>query len=93
MNWKRLEVRAEGDGLSIAGYDIWGAEWRSVQEDIQLRKPGTGELGKYGVYEVGPKDAPVRFAVTEITAGMYSFYVPVKPTPNGRAVSDPQRPG
>lgn len=76
VNWTRLEVRAEGDGLRIGGHDVWGAEWRRVQDDIQLRQPGTGKLGQYSVYEVGPEDAPVRFAIKEITAGMYSFYVP-----------------
>jgi hypothetical protein len=75
--WRYEHVGAEGNGLMIGGVDVWRHEWRSTGETLQLPHPSfRSQLHSFAVREVGSLNHPIRFAVAELSAGVYGFYVP-----------------
>ncbi len=75
--WRDVHVGFEGDGLKIAGLAVWKNKWRPVAGwSVHLPHPAHPEqIHPFHVYEIGDQE-PVRFAVCELSAGVYGFYVP-----------------
>jgi hypothetical protein len=75
--WRPVHVGFEGDDFKIAGIDVWKSEWRTVQKaSIRLWHPSyPSQLHDYSICEVGDPSAPVRFAVAELSNGVYGFFV------------------
>jgi hypothetical protein len=76
--WRPLAVVAEGDRVLIQGQNPWGLSWlRSDEPPITVSHPGYSyQRHQAYVYEFDSSRA-VRFAATELSAGVWGFYVPV----------------
>jgi len=77
MTWKATHVGIEGDGLTIGGLQVWECGWRSTGQSVELPHPSyLHQQHRYGIYEIGDEQPPVRFAAAELSNGVYGFYVP-----------------
>jgi hypothetical protein len=76
-DWVPVHIGFSGDGLRIAGHDVWTEDWRRVDAaPLHLPHPAhTGELHRFTVQDIGDGAAAVRFAVGELSNGVYGFYV------------------
>ena len=77
-DWRDVHIGFEGDDVTIDGVEVWRHEWRRTGEDaVQLPHPShRHQRHWFDIYEVGPKDSPVRFAAGELSNGVWGFYVP-----------------
>ncbi len=76
--WKPVHVGFENDGLKIDGVDVWPFRWRSTRTQVRLPHPAhPDQMHDYTIWEI-PRllRKPLRFAATELSAGVYGFYVP-----------------
>lgn len=76
--WRDVHVGFARDGLTIGGLDVWKHQWRR-QAGLGLSLPHpahTHEMNSFAVYEIGDPAQPVRFAATELSNGVWGFYVP-----------------
>jgi hypothetical protein len=78
VNWRDVHVGFEKDGLKIAGLDVWKHEWRSAGlPSVELPHPSyRDQKHPYSICEIGDAAHPVRFAVCELSNGVWGFYVP-----------------
>ncbi|HEX7775521.1 MAG TPA: hypothetical protein VF449_03230 [Parvibaculum sp.] len=78
MSWKAVHVGFEGDDLRIGGLQVWKHEWRPTDtKPLDLPHPSyPSQIHRYRVYEIGDALQPVRFAVDELSNGVWGFYVP-----------------
>ena len=78
--WTPIHVGFEGAELSIGGINPWrhANAWRRVrQEDIVVPHPSyPHQRHRASVYELAWNGTTTRFAVTELSNGVYGFYVP-----------------
>ena len=76
-DWEVAHVGFNGDGLRIGGRDVWTEAWTQVDTDpLQLPHPAhTGELHCFTVQTIGEDTTAARFAVSELSNGVYGFYV------------------
>ena len=75
--WRFEHIGTEKDGLTIGGVDVWQTQWRDTQQAVQLPHPcHRSQTHGFAIREIGSLDSPVRFAVAELSAGVYGFYVP-----------------
>ena len=79
--WKAIGVVFEGQAISIDGVSVnpWGPEWHKVgDEPIMLPHPAhPNEQHEMWVYQAQRGGKTITFAVGELSAGVYGFYVPV----------------
>ncbi len=76
--WRFAWVGFYIDDITIGGLHVWKHEWRSV-ETASLRFPHPNypnQIHRYDVYEIGDIARPVRFAASELSNGVWGFYVP-----------------
>lgn len=68
----------EGDGVEIRGVKIWGEEWRRTGlPPLQLQHPShRHQTHSFDIYEVEDVNDPIRFAASELSNGVWGFYVP-----------------
>ena len=75
-DWKFLHIGFEDDDANINGQRIWGHEWRPTNEKVRLTHPAySNQIHNFEVYEIGSLERPVRFAVSELSNGVWGFYV------------------
>jgi len=76
--WRYVHIGFEADGLKIRGIEIWLQDWRRTSEEaLQLPHPSyPHQRHHFAIYEVGNLDHPVRFAASELSNGVWGFYVP-----------------
>ena len=77
--WRDVHVGFEDDGLTIGDVDVWKNKWRPVNmEPLQLPHPSyPKQTHSYSVYDIGDSAAPVRFAASELSNGVWGFYIPI----------------
>jgi hypothetical protein len=78
MTWRVAHIGFEDDGVQIRGHEVWRHDWRSVGVDqLNLQHPAyPNRIHQYDVYEIGEAESPVRFAASELSNGVWGFYVP-----------------
>ncbi|GGP21617.1 hypothetical protein [Silvimonas iriomotensis] len=78
--WEPVHVGLEGAALSIAGINPWlhALTWHMVQElHIVVPHPSyPQQRHRAWVYEVSTGNKTIRFAATELSNGVWGFYVP-----------------
>jgi hypothetical protein len=76
--WREVHIGIEGDGLQIGGIAIWEHKWRSTGEPgVDLPHPShSHQIHRYSVCEIGDAGKSIRFATTELSNGVWGFYVP-----------------
>lgn len=76
--WRQAHIGFSDDGLTIGGLDVWKLPWRSVDTPpLQLAHPAyPEELHRFTVQEIADGAAVARFAVSELSGGVWGFYVP-----------------
>jgi hypothetical protein len=78
--WAPVHVGLEGAAISISGVNPWRHinEWRSVQKiHIIVSHPSyPHQRHRAWVYEVTSNEKIIRFAATELSNGVWGFYVP-----------------
>ncbi|RYD45591.1 MAG: hypothetical protein EOP63_00540 [Sphingomonadales bacterium] len=76
-DWEMAHIGFSGDGLRVGGRDVWTEEWKHVDTDpLQLPHPAhAGDLHRFTVQTIGEGATAARFAVSELSNGVYGFYV------------------
>ena len=76
-DWEVAHIGFSGDGLRIGRRDVWTEAWSHVDTaPLQLPHPAhTGELHRFTVQTIGEGTTAARFAVSELSNGVYGFYV------------------
>ncbi|WP_447753206.1 hypothetical protein [Sphingopyxis fribergensis] len=76
-DWEMAHIGFSGDGLRIGGRDVWTEKWKHVDTDpLQLPHPAhTGDLHRFTVQTIGEGPTAARFAVSELSNGVYGFLV------------------
>ena len=77
--WKAIGVVIEGQDISIDGVSVnpWGPDWHKVG-DVMLPHPAyPNQQHEMSVYRGQRDGKTITFAVGELSAGVYGFYVPV----------------
>lgn len=76
--WREAHIGFENDGFRLKGIDVWNASWREVKtEAVILPHPAhPQQRHSYWLYDIGDFESPVRFAVGELSNGVWGFYVP-----------------
>jgi hypothetical protein len=76
--WKVAHIGFENEDFTLGGLSVWKSEWRKTSEaPIRLWHPAYPEqLHDFRICEIGDASAPVRFAVCELSNGVYGFFVP-----------------
>jgi hypothetical protein len=75
-SWKALGVVAEGELITLSGYNLWAFEWvRSPEPAVKLPHPLYREQNhRFNIYEVSAGLEHHRFAAGEVSAGAWAFY-------------------
>lgn len=76
--WRVAHIGFERDDFTLGGRQVWKETWRRVDfPKLTLAHPAyPNELHSFDVYEIGDPSNPIRFATTELSAGVFGFYVP-----------------
>lgn len=76
-DWEMAHIGFSGDGLRIGGRNVWAEAWTHVDTaPLQLPHPAhTGDLHRFTVQTIGEGPTAARFAVSELSNGVYGFYV------------------
>ena len=76
--WRDVHVGVEDDGLKIGGLAVWKHTWRWTSEPpLDLPHPAyRSQMHRYRVCEIGDSEDPVRFAVSELSNGVWGFFAP-----------------
>ncbi len=77
--WRERHVGLEGDDLKIDGLTIWQQDWRRTPlPPVQLAHPAhPDQRHRYTIYDVGNEQKPTRFAASELSNGVWGFFVPI----------------
>jgi hypothetical protein len=77
-NWRHVYLGVQDDSLKIGGVAVWHNSWRRTADPaVVLPHPSYAkQLHRFSVLEIGSLDQPIRFAVAELSPGVYGFYVP-----------------
>jgi hypothetical protein len=77
MAWRRTHTGPEQDHGQVGGLPVWNHEWRRQAGEVWLPEdaPSASQLN-FQIYEIGGVGWPVqvRFAATEISNGVWSFW-------------------
>jgi len=76
--WRQAHIGFSNDGLKIGGFDVWSLPWRSVDlPSLQLAHPAYPEaMHRFSIQEIQDGQNVVRFAASELSNGVWGFYVP-----------------
>jgi hypothetical protein len=74
--WTVLGGRAEGDAVPDLPPDLWDVAWRSTDRSILVSDPIYGRRLTLSVCEHESDGRVTRFAVREVSNGMYLFAIP-----------------
>lgn len=77
--WRQAHIGFEGDELKIGGLSVWSHAWQSVDTPrLRLPHPAYPEqIHDFTVQEIAEGSTVIRFAVSELSNGVWGFYVPV----------------
>ena len=77
--WAVAHIGFERDKPTIGGLEVWNHKWRRVETPrIRLPHPAyPKQMHDYDIYEIGDEAQPVRFAASELSNGVWGFYVPI----------------
>ena len=78
VDWRSTHIGFSGDDLRIDRVDIWKEKWRPTGlPSVRLPHPAyPAQMHDYDIYECGDPKRSVRFAVDELSNGVYGFYTP-----------------
>lgn len=76
--WRQAHIGFEMDDLKIGGLGVWSHAWRSVDvPPLRLAHPAyPQQIHDFTVQEIAEGASVVRFAVGELSNGVWGFYVP-----------------
>ena len=76
--WKAIGVVIEGQAISIDDVNPWGLDWHKVEDSpVMLRHPAhPNQRHEMWVYRADTGGKTITFAVGELSANVYGFYVP-----------------
>jgi 5-oxoprolinase (ATP-hydrolysing) len=79
-DWQHVHIGFENDDGEIEKTKVWKQKWRALNTPpVRLPHPSyRNQFHTYEVYEIG--DVPVRFAASELSNGVWGFYVPKRST-------------
>ena len=82
--WRMAAIGWSIDEIKIGGLNVWKQEWRPVKADkVLLPNPAyPKQIHAYDIYEIGEPSCPVCFAASELSNGVWGFYVPDKNSSN-----------
>ncbi|MDB5659454.1 MAG: hypothetical protein JWS10_2069 [Cypionkella sp.] len=77
IEWRHAHIGFANDGLKIGGQDVWGQKWREVgAAPLRLPHPSYPlQMHLHSIYEIGSGPSATRFAASEVSNGVWSFYV------------------
>jgi hypothetical protein len=77
-SWEAVGVVAEGQQISLSGLNPWSFDWRrSSEPPIELPHPQYRTQRHLArVFEIDSGSGILRFAVAEVSAGVWAFYQP-----------------
>jgi hypothetical protein len=77
-SWKQIGVVVEGERINIGGANPWNHTWnRTDKKPVQLPHPSyPKKMHLMDVYEINTGGRSIVFAATELSAGVWRFYVP-----------------
>jgi hypothetical protein len=86
--WKFVAVSDGSDPVRIGGIDVWKQEkeWRYTNHRVTVNDP-LHDLQEvtFHVFETGGPDvAMIKFGFTELTPGVYGFWIPNQPDQTDR---------
>ena len=78
--WRLETIGFSIDDIRIGGLSVWKHAWRLMEMEPILRPHPDypNQIHRYNVYEIGDAVLPVRFAASELSNGVWGFYVPVE---------------
>lgn len=74
--WSVVGGRGEGDAVPGLPANLWQLEWRSTSRTILVADPLYGNQRSLRIVEVDTDDDIVKFAVDEVSNGVYLFALP-----------------
>lgn len=75
-NWEFAHIGFDPDEFTLDGHKVLGSASRSTGERVMLPHPSyPSQMHNFSIYEYGDGPAPKRFAVAELSAGVYGIYV------------------
>jgi len=76
--WRCVHIGFANDGLTIGGIEIWRHEWRPVATPRLVLPHPTypDQAHDFEIYAIGDGAASLRFAASEVSNGVWGFYVP-----------------
>ena len=80
MNWEVAGICGEGSPLEIGGIDVWQEVWHDLNiEKFKAPHPSyPSQLHTMTPCYIKKGDTKIIFATTEVSASVYSFYIPKK---------------
>jgi hypothetical protein len=75
--WLAVGVAAEGEPIAVDGENLWQHTWHRIDvPQVYLPHPAyRHQLHAFDVHEISIDRRKVRFAVAELSAGVWGFYV------------------
>lgn len=79
-SWREAAIGFSIDEIRLGGLNVWNEEWRKVDvSPVTLPHPAyPKQMHDYEIWEIGPRDKPVRFAAAELSNSVWGFYLPAK---------------
>ena len=76
-HWRSVHIGFAHDGLKIGDVDVWTYEWRAVAGSLlRLAHPAyPRQIHTYRLFEAGDEGKSTRFAASELSNGVWGFYV------------------
>jgi hypothetical protein len=76
--WRAQHVGFENDAFKLGDLEVWRWPWRSAGlARLRLPHPAHPQQSHdFDIYEIGNARFPLRFAVGELSNGVWGFYVP-----------------
>ena len=77
MAWRRTHIGPEQDRGRVGGLFVWKHKWRAQGVEVWLPETAPpASQQSFRIYEIGGAGWPVqvRFAATEISAAVWSFW-------------------
>lgn len=77
--WRQAHIGFADDTFMLQDAEVWKNPWRALRlRPLHLPHPAYPEqIHAYAIHETGPLESPVRFAASELSNGVWGFYIPV----------------
>ena len=76
MAWEYAHIGFEDDRFCLEGTEVWQAEWKRLDgQRVDLPHPSYNhQIHPFDLYEIQTEKGLVRFALSELSNGVYGFY-------------------